>query len=181
VVDVTWFAEGDRIGVRALGLDDVARGAGWFNDSAVTDQMNKGVYPNTETQQAAFFDTIHRSRHDVLLGIATRDERELIGIIGLHQIDWVHRRGDISIVIGETSARGKGYGAEAIRLMTAHAFATLNLHKLTAGMWATNLGSRRSFEKAGFVLEATLEQSYWYRDRYVDEWRLRLLVEDWRR
>ena len=177
---MTWFAESDRVGLRALAAADLPRWAAWFNDPTVTAHMNKGLYPNTETRQAEFFDQIYRSRHDVLLGLATRPAGDLIGVIGLHHIDWVHRRGDISIVIGEPAAHGKGYGTEAIRLMTAHAFETLHLHKVTAGMWATNLASRRSFEKAGFVLEATLRQSYWYRDRYVDEWRLGLLAEDWR-
>ena len=177
-----WFSEGERIGLRALCAADVPRWTQWFNDPAVTADLNKGLYPNTEASQAEFFERIHASRHDVLLGIAALriPAGELVGVIGLHHIDWVHRRADISIVIGEASAHGQGFGTEAIRLITAHAFDTLNLHKVTAGTWATNLGSRRAFEKAGFVLEATIRQSYWHRDRYVDEWRLGLLAEEWR-
>ncbi len=178
---MTWFAEGDAVGLRALTPDDLPRWASWFNDTEVTATLNKGLYPNTETAQREFFERIHRSRHDVLLGIATRPDGALVGVIGLHHIDWVHRRADISIVVGEASARGRGVGTEAIRLIVAHAFSKLNLHKVTAGMWATNVGSRRAFEKAGFVLEATLRESYWHRDQFVDEWRLRLLAEEWRR
>ena len=109
----------------------------------------------------------------------TRTDEQLIGVVGLHHIDWVHRRGDISIVVGERALQGQGHGTEAIRLLTAHAFEKLNLRKLTAGMWASNVASRRSFERVGFVLEATLRQSYWRRDRYEDELRLGLLRDEW--
>jgi RimJ/RimL family protein N-acetyltransferase len=63
--------------------------------------------------------------------------------------------------------------------MVAHAFEKLNLHKVTAGMWASNVGSRRAFEKNGFRLEGTLRESFWAGDRFVDEWRLGLLRSEW--
>jgi RimJ/RimL family protein N-acetyltransferase len=165
--------------LRALTPADIPRWAHWFNSDVVTDQMNKGLFPNTERQQETWFDEVHRSRHDLLVGIVTRTDEQLIGVVGVHRIDWVHRRGDISIVVGERAFQGQGHGTEAIRLLTAHVFEKLNLRKLTAGMWASNVASRRSFERVGFVLEATLRQSYWRHNRYEDELRLGLLRDEW--
>lgn len=172
------FQQGSRVSLRALAQADVPRWAQWFNDAAITRHMNKGAFPNTEAQQTEVLETLQRSRSDIQLAIVAADSGELTGIIGLHHIDWIHRRGDISIVIGEPSRR-RGLGSEAIRLMAAHGFGKLNLHKITAGMWATNVGSRRAFERNGFRLEAILCESFWFEDRWVDEIRLGLLRKDW--
>lgn len=170
---------GALVYLRALGSADVPRWAAWFNDSDVTRQMNKGQFPNTEGQQSEVLERLQRSRTDLQFGIATASADELIGIIGIHRIDWTHRHGDVSVVIGEADHRGKGIAVETIGLVVAHGFEKLNLHKLTAGMWATNVGSRRSFEKNGFVLEGTLRESFWCEGRWVDEIRLGLLRSEW--
>ncbi len=59
---MTWFAEGEHVGLRALRDDDIPRWAQWFNDPAVTADLNKGLYPNAEASQAEFFERIHSSR-----------------------------------------------------------------------------------------------------------------------
>ena len=174
-----WLQKGERVGLRALTMADVPKWYGWFNSAEVTEHINKGIFPNTEEAQIAYFKKLGESRSDVQLGIALAGAEELIGVIGLHQVDWIHRRGDISIVIGEPSAWGKGFATEAIGLMVRHGFEKMNLHKITAGMWASNEGSKIAFEKCGFVLEATLRESYFYKGRYVDEYRLGLLQKDW--
>jgi RimJ/RimL family protein N-acetyltransferase len=166
---------GKTVHLRALDAADAPVCAVWFNDEALTGHMNKGAFPNTLALQVEHLEKMQRSRNDVQLGIVLADTGRLVGTIGIHKIDWNHRHGDISIVIGDTSLQGKGIATEAIGLMTAHAFEKLNLHKVTAGMWATNAGSRRAFEKNGFVLEGTLRESFWQGDRWVDEIRLGLL------
>ena len=53
-------------------------------------------------------------------------------------------------MIGENHVWGMGYATEAINLLSGYAFGILNLHKLTAGMYAINPQGPRAFEKAGF-------------------------------
>ncbi|MEE8241434.1 MAG: GNAT family protein [Nitrospirales bacterium] len=173
------FREGKQIFLRALSPADIPVWHAWFNSADVTEHVNQGVFPNTEAAQQEHLHSLSKSRTDVQLGIALKETGELVGIIGIHKIDWIHRHGDISIIIGDTRSWGKGIATEAIALMVEHGFEKLNLHKLTAGMWATNEGSRRSFERNGFVLEATLRESYFYKSRYVDEWRFGLLRSEW--
>jgi RimJ/RimL family protein N-acetyltransferase len=174
-----WLQEGNRIALRALAAADVPVWHAWFNSAAVTEHMNKGIFPNTEEAQLEHLRSLSKSRSDVQFGIAVKKSGQLIGIIGIHKIDWVHRHGDISIVVGDSHWWGKGVATEAIGLMVRHGFEKLHLHKLTAGMWATNEGSRRSFEKNGFALEGTIRQSYFHKSGYVDEWRLGLLRSEW--
>jgi ribosomal-protein-alanine N-acetyltransferase len=177
--DIKVLRRGTAVHLRALDGADAPICAAWFNDAALTGHMNKGAFPNTLAQQVEHLEKMQRSRSDVQLGIVLAESGTLVGTVGIHKIDATHRHGDISIVIGDPAAHGKGVATEAIALMTAHAFEKLNLHKVTAGMWATNAGSRKAFEKNGFVLEGTLRESFWQGDRWVDEIRLGLLRADW--
>src|SRR4026208_1248003 len=54
---------------------------------------------------------------------------------------------------------GKGIATEALKLMTAHVFGSMNLLRLFALPFADNAGSIRLLERAGYVREATLRSS----------------------
>ncbi|MBU0482014.1 MAG: GNAT family N-acetyltransferase [Proteobacteria bacterium] len=92
-----------------------------------------------------------------------------IGNIKL-EVNPIHKRGEISLVIGEKSCWGKGFGTEAITLIRNFGLHDLQLNKLTAGCYSNNLGSAKAFEKAGFKREAVLSDHYWTGDQWVDRW-----------
>jgi RimJ/RimL family protein N-acetyltransferase len=173
------FLTGGRVLLRSLVPGDLSAWYAWFNDGEVTGAMNKGIFPNTFEAQRDYLRHLMESNTDLQLAITPKDESRLVGVIGIHKIDWLHRRGDISIVVGDRQSWGKGYGTEAIELMVRHGFERMNFYKITAGMWSSNEGSRRSFEKAGFVLEGTLRENYFRGGGYQDEYRYGLLRRDW--
>ena len=45
----------------------------------------------------------------------------------------------VGLLIGNRNMWGKGYGTEAIKLVTCHAFKEIKLNKLTAGIYANNV------------------------------------------
>ena len=171
--------EGRTIYLRALTPVDIPVWASWFNDPDVTEHMNKGAFPNTETAQAEFLAQLSKSKTDVQFAIVTKEDGRLVGTIGIHKIDWIHRHGSISILVGDKAYWGRSIGTEAIELIVRHGFTKLNLHRLSAGMWASNEGSRRSFEKNGFHVEGTLRESFFGRGSYVDEYVMGLLKREW--
>jgi len=63
---------------------------------------------------------------------------------------------------------GKGAGTEAISRLCDYAFERLNLHKVYAYVLAINPRARRSFEKAGFVVEGTLREDRWTGESFTD-------------
>jgi RimJ/RimL family protein N-acetyltransferase len=93
--------------------------------------------------------------------------KEHIGNIKLQEKPQ-HNLGDIGIIIGDKSKWGCGYATEAIRLLTEHAF-KMGLHKISAGIYADNIGSRKAFAKVGYVEEATHRVTYMSNGKYVDE------------
>ena len=175
------FLSGEQIYFKPFSRADIPIWHSWFNSQELTEHMNKGAFPNTEEAQEEFFQRLSKSKTDVQLAIALKTDDSLVGIVGIHSINWLHHRGDVSIFVADTKHWGKGIATEAISLIVRHAFTKLNLRRLTSGMSSLNTGSRKSFEKNGFIIEGTLREHFFYKGSYVDELMMGLLREDWER
>lgn len=173
------FLEHELIYLRPFRESDIPVWTTWFNDAEVTHRMNKGYFPNTEALQRKHLEGVTQSDSDLQLAILLKEGEQLIGAIGLHKINWIHRTADISIVIGETEHWGKGYGAIAVQLLVRHAFEKLNLRKLTAGMWSCNSGSEACFQHNGFRIEGRRKEQFHFENGYADELSYGLLRSEW--
>lgn len=58
---------------------------------------------------------------------------------------------DVSILLGEKSLHGQGYGLEAWSLICDHLLNTVGVRKITAGTMACNLSMLRIMERSGMV------------------------------
>ncbi|MDP9363419.1 MAG: GNAT family N-acetyltransferase [Chloroflexota bacterium] len=92
-----------------------------------------------------------------------------IGNTGLRAIDHRNRTAEFGILIGEPSARGKGYGTETTRLMLDYAFTALGLHSVFLTCFEFNLAGRRAYQKAGFREIGRRRQCRWMGGRLWDE------------
>ncbi len=85
---------------------------------------------------------------------------ELAGGVGMCPGDDIERVGaEVGIWLG-VDHWGRGIGSEALRLFAAHAFASFPLERLSAKVFATNAASRRTVERAGFVLEGIMRRAF---------------------
>ena len=173
------FLEGKRIYLRSFCKADIPIWFDWFNDPHITAYMNKGIFPNTELIQEEHFNFISKSKNDLQLAIILKEHDQLIGTIGIHEIDWIHRQGDVSILIADKSQWGNRIATEAISLIVQHAFIKMNLKRLTAGMAVKNEGAKKCFENNNFILEGTRRKHRFCQGEYVDIYLLGLLREEW--
>ena len=171
-----------RLLLRALVPDDLnSTYLGWLNDSEVNTYLETRFLPQTFEALKVYWET-HRDNPSTpwfAICLARQDGRH-IGNIKLGPIQWLHRRGDISLFIGDRSCWGQGYASEAIALVRDWAFLELDLQKLNAGIYEGNIGSRRAFEKCGFELEGTLRKEVVSDGQRLDVWRLGLPRSHWR-
>lgn len=119
-------------------------------------------------EHEAWFASVVRSDVCAYFAIESVDEGVHVGNVWLWAIDQRHRKAEVRVVIGDTIARGKGMGAEAIDQLCRHGFDQLSLHRLYAYVLSINPGARRAFERAGFALEGVLRDDRWADDRFVD-------------
>ena len=163
------FLSGERIYLRGVRLSDVNDCYyGWMNDPEITQFLESRFQPNSIESIQEYVKSKLGSPNEIFLSIVLLQDHRHIGNIKLGPMDWIHRRGDIGIIIGEKDCWGKGYAVEAIELVVDHAFRSLNLHKLTAGCYANNPASIRCFEKAGFEREAVRRSHCYYQGKYID-------------
>ena len=73
-----------------------------------------------------------------------------IGTIGLPGINHAHRTAELGVGIGERDCWGKGYGAEATRLVLDYAFTVLGLHNVMLRVFSYNERAIRTYTKVGF-------------------------------
>ena len=93
----------------------------------------------------------------------------LIGSISIHNIDHLNRNAFIGIFIGDKEHRGKGYGAEAIRLILEYGFKTLNLRNIMLTVHADNHAAIACYKKVGFREEGRLREWVYKNGQYIDK------------
>ncbi|GAB57352.1 ribosomal-protein-alanine N-acetyltransferase [Rheinheimera nanhaiensis E407-8] len=67
-------------------------------------------------------------------------------------------------------AQGKGFAAEALKLVRDFALTELGLNKLVATCSVSNIGSFKVLEKLGFVREACLRKNTLIKGQLVDDY-----------
>jgi [ribosomal protein S5]-alanine N-acetyltransferase len=169
---------GPRLDLRTLDASH-ARGPylGWMRDALVLRHLEARFATHDEASLARFIAACNDSADTLLLGLFLRaggapvgsaDDSDHVGNIKLGPIDRHHGVAAIGILVGARDQWGKGLAQEAIGLLAGYAIETLGLGKLTAGCYATNPGSRRAFEHAGFAVEAVRRRHCRQDGAYVD-------------
>ncbi len=99
--------------------------------------------------------------------IADRKRRAKgLGILVLSDVDLRNGTAEIYIKLIR-SARGKGYGEEAVKAVVSYGFRELKLKHIYANILESNMASRRLFEACGFRKES-VHQSKAYKDGHYE-------------
>ncbi len=164
----------ERIHLRLLSPEDVTEAyVAWLMNPVVNRYLENRWSAQTLESVKSYVAAMNASSHDYMFGIFLNDTGEHIGNIKVGGVNWIHRYGDVGLLIGEPKAWGQGYGTEAIALATAFAFRELSLNKLIAGIYANNPGSYKAFMKAGYREVGRMEKHRLSQGELVDE----ILVE----
>lgn len=97
-------------------------------------------------------------RDNLAMGIFDHDDR-LLGSVGLHPRDWRIPSFEIGYWIA-ARFEGKGYVAEAVKLVTAFAFDSLHANRLMIRCDTRNKRSANVARRCGYLLEGTLRSDF---------------------
>ncbi len=103
---------------------------------------------------------------------------KLVGVIGLHEIDWDNRRVDIGYWIAEPF-QGRGIITRGCRAVVEHAFNGLGLHRVEIHCATGNSRSRAIPERLGFRQEGVLRHRLQLGARFVDLVVYGILADEW--
>jgi RimJ/RimL family protein N-acetyltransferase len=101
-----------------------------------------------------------------------------IGNIKLGPINIHHNYAEIGLMIGDKDSWGKGFASKSISMITQFGFNQLELEKLNAGCYENNIGSKKSFENAGYQVEGFLRSHVDSVNGREGVWRLGCLKSD---
>jgi RimJ/RimL family protein N-acetyltransferase len=140
----------------------------WFNDAEVCRGNTHHIFPYTAEDGRAYIQQANRGRHHLILAIVRREDNVHIGNIALDSIDYINRTAELTIVIGDKTCWGKGYGKEAARLICDHGFLVLNLNRIACGTFEDNVAMRKLAECLGMIEEGRRRQAVYKLGRYTD-------------
>ncbi len=176
------FLVGNRVQLRPLEESDADILTAWINDPEIRRCLLFRVPYSVRAEKEWIASLSSGTAHprQVALGIELRHEPRLIGTVGLHGIDWIHRRAMTGIFLSPPELRGQGYGTEAKNLILDYAFGELGLHSLSTHVFADNVASIRSVERQGYRRAGVLRQATYVKGRWVDNVVFDILAEEWR-
>lgn len=167
---MSYFMETERTGLRPLSVADATdEYLGWLNDHEVTRGLETGVFPSTKESLLDFIQKTSGSRENIIFAIIDKTRNKHIGNIKLGNINWIHRHGELGILIGDKQAWGKGYGTDACKLLVDYAFSKLNLHKVWLAVFSNNPAAIRVYRKLDFHEEGRLREHVYTEGKFEDK------------
>jgi UDP-4-amino-4,6-dideoxy-N-acetyl-beta-L-altrosamine N-acetyltransferase len=149
--------EGERVLLRRMSREDAEDVVRMRAEPEVQAQLFSERPPTMDEHLRWLAEVEARGdRHEFM--IVERASGRSVGTIGLSHIDRVNRRAEYGVLIGEPDARGKGFAAEASRLLLAYAFETLGLRRVYLHVLARNSDALRLYRRVGFQTEGILRR-----------------------
>lgn len=149
----------------------------WLNDAEVCRWNSHHVRPYTREMALEYIASLSGGS-DLVLAITVDGTH--VGNVSLQKVSTLHRSADFATIIGDRSVWGTGVATTAGQLIVDHGFSALNLHRITSGTFADNVGARRLIEKLGMTHEGTRRAALFKHARYHDVFEYGLLVDEWR-
>jgi diamine N-acetyltransferase len=174
------FLVGDRVYMRPLESEDLPHIRKWANDPEIR-RLTGEVTPMSKSDANAFLEKVRSDENRVWFVVALKENDRLIGEAGLLRMFHPWRTTDLTLIIGEKDAWGKGYGTEAILLLLDYAFGCLSFHRVSVGVVGSNERAIRFYEKVGFRKEGIQRDGYYYDHTYSDFVMMSILEDEFRR
>jgi RimJ/RimL family protein N-acetyltransferase len=178
-----WFPElliGDLVLLRRHEPRNVEAFRRWYADPEIARLARYQQTPMRPEEIDRFFEARVVGPDALAMAVHERATERLIGTCAFSQLDGENGSAMYHITIGEPDVWGRGYGTEATRLMLAHAFGTLGIHRVALFVFEFNERAIRAYRRCGFVVEGRSRESIWRDGRWWDELAMSVLEPDWR-
>ena len=109
------------------------------------------------------------------------ETNEVVGHASLTAINRSNRSARITrVLVGNSSERGKGIGEQIIKALMRIGFETMNLHRMSLGVYTFNEAGIRCYKKCGFNTDGVLRDIKKHGDTYWSMVEMSILEDEWR-
>lgn len=164
------FLENDLIELRLMDYSNYLQTQEKLNNQCITKYMQHGIYPISlkaieKFNKKTFKNGLYLAIYSKNIEMIRQYKYVHVGNIVLTNIHLTFRFADMSILIW---CPKQGYGTNAVKLVSDHAFSRINIHRLGMGTASENIGCIKIFEKNGFTICGVLKDYYFFDGKYQD-------------
>lgn len=170
--------ESERIYLSPMCVDDYQTYTKWINDETLSSGYGNFKFNNNELSEKEWIENINK-KGEHQFSIIRKEDNKIIGHYGLEVRDNVSRRMLVGGFIGEQEDRGKGYGTEALKLITKFAFEILNAETMYSGIFSFNEVSLKSAKKVGYTVAGRYRNAYFYGGEFHDKICVEITKDDY--
>ena len=159
----------EKIRLRAFESEDLETILHWVNDEDVTMNLSDAlVFPVSRADELKWLESVSMSNpREKVFAVETMDGR-LIGSAGLRDINWIERKAELGIMIGEKSCWNQGFGTAAIRELLRTGFGKMNLNRIYLRVFENNMRAIHVYRKCGFQQEGILREDHYRGSQYYN-------------
>ncbi len=170
---------GERVLLRPFGKMDLLHIQRWSTDAELR-RLTGEVAPISQAEAEKFYRELRVDEDRAWFTIVLKKGKRVIGEAGLLRMFRPWRNTDMTIIIGEKDARGKGYGKEAGLLLLSYAFEHLSFHRVSVGVVGFNKNALRFWKSLGFKKEGVHRDEYFCDNEYSDFIMMSILENEFR-
>jgi len=140
----------------------------WQNDVNVKYPLMGFRFPLQKKSVEDWLEDLRKSNglNRVVYGIKIKTNA--IGVVSLHDIDFVNRNAMFGIYVAEKQQKDKGAGTRAIILILDFAFNAMGLNRVGLEVLKSNKNAIHLYNKMGFVREGTKRNAFFTDGSFVD-------------
>ncbi|MFW9830476.1 MAG: GNAT family N-acetyltransferase [Candidatus Thorarchaeota archaeon] len=163
--------KGKRVNLRLLEKDELPLIREWLNEQEI-----EGEFEPISQVTIGDLEKQYETNREGQWFVVQKSDGTKIGYIA-HFLSSGHRAIGYALLPSE---RGQGYGTESVLIMVDYLFLTKNIVRIQAETHPQNIASHRVLEKAGFVKEGVIRQSFFSRGVWRDTVLFSILREEWK-
>ena len=123
----------------------------WFEDSRTHALWCAGTVPFPLTQEGLQTIIAEKERDYGGCGYTfTEDDGRPVGFL-IYSINEAENFGHASVIVVDSSLRGRGYGTQMLKLLLQYAFTITNVSEVRLNVFDANERAKRCYEKVGFT------------------------------
>jgi ribosomal-protein-alanine N-acetyltransferase len=174
--------ETNRLHLRALTSDDLDFVFRHFSDPEVNRYLldDESITTLEQANEIIDFYSQPAGKPYNRWAIIRKSDARTIGTCGYHKWQKRHNRAEIGYDL-QPAARNQGFMAEALTVVLQFGFEQMDLNRIEALIYPSNLASIRLLEKLQFQKEGLLRSYFRHGKLYYDHWMYSLLKAQWSR